>query len=139
MKEVTKRLINNFKIMKLGIDFCGYKIDKCESLDFHHLIIPKRHCCILGIPEGGYMYWNGVVLNHNSSHPYLHLVEVYDRDKFVKITSEMMDIKHKGFLDEDNLIHIGEIFSEFEYKFGDYYTKKGKKLIKSEYLNRKYK
>ena len=81
MKEITKQIIKDFKIMKLGYDFMGYKVDRKESLSFHHLIIPYRECKSFGLGEG-YLYWNGAILRQNTSHDYLHLIESKDLNCF---------------------------------------------------------
>lgn len=44
MKSITKLMINEFKIMQLGFDFMGYRVEKQNSLSFHHLIVPRRKC-----------------------------------------------------------------------------------------------
>ena len=44
MKPITREMIKIYNIRKLGYDFMGYKINRMESLSFHHLIIPKREC-----------------------------------------------------------------------------------------------
>ena len=44
MKQVTKDMIDDFKIMKKKIDFMGYEVDSKNGLSFHHLIVPKRNC-----------------------------------------------------------------------------------------------
>ena len=131
MKEVTKDLINNFNINELGYDFMGYEKQYKDMLSFHHLLIPNRY-------GGPYAYWNGVIL-YTIPHKYLHLIECKDYNTFCYITSEMQDMKVKGYLDTYNLKLIGELLSEFEYKFDGKLTSKGKKLIKPEFKNRLYK
>ena len=42
MKEITKLMINEFKLRQLGYDFMGYRLKRRESLSFHHLIIANR-------------------------------------------------------------------------------------------------
>ena len=81
MKEITKIMVNDFKIMKLGFDFMGYKVDKKQSLSFHHLVIPYRYCQKLGLGEG-YFYRNGAILRQDTSHDYLHLIENIDPEIF---------------------------------------------------------
>ena len=130
MKEVTKLLINDFKIQELGHDFMGYSLQQGDVYTFHHAIVPNR--------EGGpYAYWNGVIL-FSTPHQYLHAIESVDDSYFYYITSEMLDMKMKGYLDEDNLIEINNILSDFESKYRNKYTRRGKKLIKDKYLNRKF-
>ena len=74
MKEITKIMVNDFKIMKLGMDFMGYHVNRKQDLSYHHLIIPRRHCKEAGLGEG-YLYWNGAILRQNTSHDYLHIIE----------------------------------------------------------------
>ena len=44
MREITKKMIEYYKIMKLGYDFMGYPALKKNTLSFHHLIVPRRNC-----------------------------------------------------------------------------------------------
>lgn len=139
MKEVTKDLINDFNIYDLGYDFMGCNVYKNDLLDFHHLLIPRRECAKKGIPFDGYIYENGSILKHGASHQELHLIEIYDYNMFLNITSEMQDMKVKGWLDPYNLKLISEMLSEFEYENMSRVSKKGKRLIKNSYLDRHYK
>lgn len=126
MKQVTKLLINDFKIKQLGFDFMGYKIQKNETLSFHHLIIPNRN-------NGAMEYWNGAILSSDTSHPYLHLIESIDYDIFSYITSEMIDMKIKGYLDLDNIRQIYTLLEYFEKEHQNKKNTKGKYLIKEKY------
>lgn len=132
MKEITKLMINEFKIKKLGYDFMGYKLQKDKSLTFHHLIIPRRHCEDYNLGDG-YYEWNGAILVRNTSHDYLHLIEAKDHDIFLKITSEMIDQNIKGRLDIENLRRINELLKHFEKEHSADVNSKGKILIKEEY------
>ena len=135
MKEITKIMVNDFKIMKLGMDFMGYHVNRKQDLSFHHLIIPRRHCKEAGLGEG-YLYWNGAILRQNTSHDYLHIIEKIDPDIFYELTSEMIDENIKGRLDTDNLKRIHDLLLYFEREHCGDRTKKGKLLIKEEYLRR---
>lgn len=135
MKEITEHMIKKFKIMKLKFDFMGYVVDKKESLSFHHLIIPRRDCKKFGLGDG-YLYWNGSILNQNTSHDYLHLIERIDYDLFLAITSEMIDENIKGYLDIENIRYINDCLSYFERNHCSDRDKKGKLLIKEEYTRR---
>ncbi len=126
-------MIKDFRIMKLGFDFMGYKVDRKQSLSFHHLIIPHRESQKYGIGDG-YLYWNGAILRQNSSHDYLHIIEAKDYDLFLAITSEMIDQNVKGYLDKENLIYIRGCLELFEREHCSDRTSKGKKLIKEEYI-----
>ena len=136
MKEITKLMIKKYELMKLGYDFMGYDIINKNNLSFHHLIIPHRNCKALGLGEG-YLEWNGAILNQNTSHNYLHLIEAKDYDMFLAITSELIDENVKGHLDIDNLRRIHDILECFEREHSNDRSKKGKVLIKQEYMRRR--
>lgn len=130
MKEVTRLMINEYKLKQLKFDFMGYTFDRTESLSFHHLIVPRRH--------GGPMTkQNGAILRQNTSHDYLHRIEGIDFDMFCAITSEMLDENIKGYLDIKNLKKIRDILLCFEREYSGTTTKKGKKIIKPEYIERR--
>ena len=133
MKEITKIMVNDFKIMKLGMDFMGYRVNRKQDLSYHHLIIPRRHCKEAGLGEG-YLYWNGAILRQNTSHDYLHIIEKIDPDIFYELTSEMIDENIKGRLDTDNLKRIHDLLLYFEREHDHDRTKKGKLLIKREFV-----
>ena len=133
MKNITEQMIKDFKIMKLGFDFMGYKVDKKQSLSFHHLIIPHRESKNYGIGEG-YLYWNGAILRQNTSHDYLHIIEKIDPDIFYELTSEMIDENIKSRLDIDNLKRIHDLLLYFEREHDHDTSKKGKLLIKREFV-----
>lgn len=133
MREVTKIMINDFKIMKLGMDFMGYHVNRKQDLSYHHLIIPRRHCKEARLGEG-YLYWNGAILRQNTSHDYLHLIENIDPEIFYELTSEMIDENIKGRLDIDNLKRIHDLLLYFEREHDHDTSKKGKLLIKREFV-----
>lgn len=135
MREITKQMIEHYKIMKLKIDFMGYEVNKKNTLSFHHLIVPKRCSQQNGLGEG-YLWWNGAILNQSTSHEYLHLIEAKDYDIFLAITSEMIDENIKGYLDRDNLLKIRDILEQFEKEHCSDRGKRGNLLIKDSYLKR---
>ena len=130
MKEITRQMFYDFKMDELGYDWMGYEFCNPNCLSFHHLIVPNR----LG---GAMSYENGSILCGNTSHPYLHLIEAKEYELFMYITSEIIDMKNKGYIDKRNLKNINEILEYFEYKHIEDKGKKGKYLIKEEYLNRR--
>ena len=136
MREITKLMIKKYELMKLGYDFMGYDIINKNNLSFHHLIIPHRDCRAMGLGEG-YLEWNGAILNQNTSHNYLHLIEAKDYDMFLAITNELIDENIKGHLDIDNLRRIHDILKCFEREHSNDRSKKGKVLIKQEYMRRR--
>ena len=133
MREVTKLMIKDFKIMKLGYDFMGYKVNRTKDLSFHHLIIPHRESKSYGLGEG-YLYWNGAILRQDTSHEYAHVIEKIDPEIFYELTSEMIDENIKGRLDTDNLKRIHDLLLYFEREHDHDTTKKGKLLIKREFV-----
>ena len=44
MREITREMIKEYRLMKLGYDFMGYEIKNKQDLSFHHLIVPRRNC-----------------------------------------------------------------------------------------------
>lgn len=135
MRQVTKLLINDFKIKELGYDFMGFFLAKEDTLSFHHLIFSKEFCRMAKLGKG-YWYWNGVILSQEISHEYLHLIQRTEDELFRYITSEMIDMKAKGFLDPYNLYNISQILDYFEDKHIEEKTDKGNYLIKRKYINR---
>ena len=129
MKGITKLMINEFKIKQLGYDFMGFAVDRISDCTAHHLIIPARN-------GGKLERWNTSILNGNTSHPYAHLIEMKDPDIFYAITSEMIDMNIKGYLDITNLRNINELLEQFEREHCSDRNKKGKLLIKEEYTKR---
>lgn len=129
MKEVTKLLIDEFKIKQLGYDFMGYSLQQNDIYTFHHLIIPARK-------NGPIARWNGAILCGKTAHPYLHIIEGRDYDMFCYITSEMIDMNIKGYLDIDNLKRINDVLTLFEKEYSGARTRKGKILIKEEFTKR---
>lgn len=136
MRDVTKLMVKDFKIMSLGYDFMGYNARNKEMLSFHHLIVPRTDCRIIGLDEG-YYYWNGVILVKNTSHDYLHLIESKDLDMFFAITSEMIDMKASGRLETHNLRKINDVLCQFEKEYDTKTDKKGRVLIKERYYKRR--
>ena len=129
MKEVTRLMIREFNIKKLGYDFMGYSLQKDDIYTFHHLIIPNR--------KGGVVSRdNGAILCGKSSHPYLHLIEYIDPEIFYYITAEMIDENIKGKLDVNNLRKINDLLTYFEREHSTDRNKRGKLLIKDAYYDR---
>jgi len=133
MREITQEMIKTFKIDKLGFDFMGYTFKRKGDLSFHHLIIPRRESKQYGIGEG-YLFWNGAILKQNTSHEYLHIIEQYDKDMFNAITSEMIDENFLRRIEISNLKHIRDILLQFEKEYCGGYSKKGKPIIREEYI-----
>ena len=135
MREVTKIMIKKYALNKLKYDFMGYTFERTIQLSFHHLIIPRRCCHGFDIGEG-FLFCNGAILRQNTSHNYLHLIEHYDLDRFLSITSEMIDENIKGYLDFENLKRINDILCSFEREYCSQVDKNNHYIIKEEYLKR---
>ena len=105
MREVTREMVKEYELKKLGYDFMGYTFNNRNELSFHHLIVPKRDCKKKGLGEG-YLKWNGAILNQNTSHPYLHTIERFDRELFLEITKEMVEENLRGEINIENLKRI---------------------------------
>lgn len=129
-------MIHDFEINKLKYDFMGGTFNNTKELSFHHTIIKHRDCPKYGLGEG-YLYWNGSILVQKTSHEEAHVIEQYDEKAFAYLTSELIDINAKGHIDMENLIRIRNILLDFEYKYRNQRTKKGKKLIKTEYITKR--
>ena len=136
MRDITKLMIEKYKLLELKYDFMGYEFNKEKDITFHHLIVPKRICIAQNIPESGYLDWNCALLQKNA-HNYAHIVERYDRDMFNAITLQMIDENLKGFLDTKNLKAIDDVLSQFEKEYCGARTKHGDPLIKEEYTRRR--
>lgn len=134
MRTITIQMINDFKLKRLGYDFAGYTFDKTNQLAFHHLIVPRRECKARNIPSEGYLYWNGAILRQNTSHDYLHTIENYDYDRFLAITSELIDENILGELSIENLRRIRDILISFEREYSGKRTNKGNLIIKESYV-----
>ena len=136
MKTITRDMMKDYNIHKLGYDFMGYTFDRREDLSFHHLVVPKRDCKAAGLGEG-YLKWNGAILNQNTSHDYLHIIERMDRDTFLRITAEMVEENLKGKLDIDNLKRIRELLLYFEDRYEKETNSKGQLILKRKFITKR--
>ncbi len=127
MKAVTDNMIHIFSMKKLKFDFMGYTFKRTNSLSYHHLIVPAR--C-----GGKETVENGAVLNRQTAHDYLHRIENVDPDIFYYITSEMIDENIKRKIDIYNLRKIRDLLEYFEREHCSDRMRKGKLLIKEEYI-----
>ena len=119
MKFITEKMYKDFDMKKTGYDFMGYTFKYKDELSFHHTMIARRDCTKLNVPSEGYLEWNGAILKQLTSHNYLHYIEKKDYDRFLAITSELIDENIKGKIDKDNLIMIRDILLSFEREYTD--------------------
>ena len=123
MKPCQQNLINRYALLKLKYDFMGYPFKELCDLSFHHLIIPRNISFQKGF-QRGYYEWNGVMLGMYTSHEYLHVIERKDYERFLAITSELLDECFKGRLSIENLLAIDDILSGFEREFTSFIKQK---------------
>lgn len=132
MKEVTREMIRTFKLNKLGYDQMGYIFTNTKQLSYHHMIIANK--------DGGPMtFENGAILRQNTSHDYLHRINLVDPEIFYLITSELIDENIKRRVDIENLKRIRDLLLYFEREHDRDYTKKGHLLIRREYIKERVK
>lgn len=129
MKEITKLMINEYRIKKIGYDFMGYTFVSPTDLSFHHLIVPKDQ-------GGKEESMNGAILVRKTSHDYLHIIEKYDREIFDKITLLMIKENISGKIDLDSIKYINDLLLIFEEKHSEDTFKNGALIIKDIFRKR---
>lgn len=134
MKTIKEEMIRDYKLKKLGYDFMGYTFNNINELSFHHLIVAKKDSEAMGIGDG-YLKWNGAILKQSTSHDYLHLIQRLDEELFLRITYQMIEENANGRLDIENLKKIRDILLYFEKEHQFDRDKKGRVLIKREYIH----
>lgn len=132
MKPITREMIKIYQLNKLGFDFMGYFFEQNEQLSYHHNAIPKRN-------GGAETIRNGAILVRKTSHDYIHAIERVDPEIFFLITSELINENLKGKIDIENLRKIRDLLLYFENDHTHERSKKGKLLIKKEYLTNRVK
>lgn len=126
MLHITRVMITAYNITDM--DFMGYSVDRSNA-NFHHLIIPRRN----GGPK---TVSNGAILNKDTSHPYLHVVEGKDYELFYLITREMINENKLGRLDINSIKKIYNYLEIFEREHSADVNFNGESLIREEYTKR---
>lgn len=126
MLHITRVMITAFNIT--DTDFMGYSVDKTNA-NFHHLIVPRRN-------GGAKSISNGAILNKDTSHSYLHIIELKDYDIFYEVTKEMMKENKLGKIDLECIRRIDDILNTFEREHSGETNFLGEELIKEEYTKR---
>ena len=134
MREIANIMIHAFNLNKLKYDFAGYTFDRTKQLSFHHLRISKHDCKALNIPSEGYLYWNGAILRQDTSHDYFHTIVNYVYDRFLAITSELIDENILGELSIESLKRIRDVLESFEREYSNERSKSGNLIIKESYV-----
>ena len=96
MQDITKLMVNKYRLKKLRYDFMGYFFVSPTELSYHHLIVEKK--------DGGEeTVENGVILVRKTSHDYIHIIKAFDLNIFKKITEELIKENRSGKIDMENL------------------------------------
>lgn len=126
MLHITRVMINCYNLS--DIDFMGYTMNR-DNASFHHLIIPKRN-------GGTKTKSNGAILNKDTSHPYLHVIETKDYEIFYRITKEMIKENRFGKLDLEKIKKIYDLLEYFEREHCGELNILGEPIIKKEFTIR---
>ena len=126
MLHITRVMLGEFNLT--DTDFMGYSIDRSNA-NFHHLIVPHRNNGVKTIN-------NGAVLNKDTSHPYLHIIEFKDYEIFYRITKEMIKENKLRRLDVDCIRRIHDYLECFEKEHSGDTNFFGEPVIKEEYVKR---
>lgn len=128
MGSLANRLFYDFELHKLGYDFMGYTFDDKKEISYHH--IQPRHY------KGKTTYENGALLNRNTSHNYIHIIEEYEFQLFIELSQELI-AEHKDGITKEHLLAIRQMLEFFEQKYKEQYTKRGILIVKEEYVRRR--
>ena len=126
-KSVREEMIRLYQLKRLGFDFMGYTFNNKGQLSYHHLIVAKKY-------GGKSTIENGAILRQNTSHDYLHKIELTDREIFELITNRMIEMNRNCKLDVENLRMIRDLLLYFEREHDHDTLNSGKLLIKREYV-----
>ena len=124
--NITNVMFTEFNITDM--DFMGYALSR-DRANYHHLIIPRRN-------GGAKTVNNGAILNKDTSHPYLHVIEYIDYDIFYRITREMIDENKSRRIKPENIAKIDDLLRVFEREHSSESNCNGEQLIKEEYTKR---
>lgn len=129
MKDVTKLIVNKYRIKKIGYDFMGYTFVSPTDLSYHHLLIEREK-------GGEESVENGSVLVRKTAHDYVHIIEQFDKEIFYRIRNEIIEEKEKGFIDIENIKRINDLLLLFEEKHSEDTFKSGSLIIRDIYKER---
>ena len=126
MKGITREMLKIY-VPESNLDWMNYKLVK-KQLTFHHIV--KKS-------EGGlYTIDNGALLNR-ISHDYLNVIEYSDHKTYEALNRIFKIVNNQRYEpDKEQREIIEYLLREYEYKHREDTTKKGKRLIKKEYLDR---
>lgn len=127
MREVSKQIIDDYRLRKFKIEFMGFYFNTINDLSFHHYLVARRDCKDKGLGDG-YTYENGVMLETHS-HQLLHNIENIDTDIFYAITSHFLNMKIKEALTKEDLLAIQDMLTYFIREHDRDRNSKGKLII----------
>lgn len=128
MSRLRERLYKEYGIEKLGYDCMGYEFRSKSELSTHH-IIPRF--------QGGETKKNNLsILNRNSSHNYIHLIQDYDYKTFLQISKVLFEEAKTREITMEHLAEINDLLDFFEDKFKNEESRNGSPLIKPEFKTR---
>lgn len=129
MSRLRERLCKDYRIEELGYDFLGYTFDSRKDLSTHHIV--PRHL-------GGHTKKNNLcILSRDTAHNYIHIIESYDFDIFMRLTQCLLNEVKNGKIGIEELERIEELLLIFEDKYKDEQTKSGELLIRPEYKEKR--
>lgn len=126
MKQITREMLRIYKPIS-NLDWLNYKLVK-KDLTFHHIV---KKC------EGGREIITNGALLMPIPHQYLHIIEYKDFKTYKHINDVFRLINnqlHEPTQEQRETLEY--ILQEFENKHKDDRTSRGKRLIKTEYLDR---
>lgn len=130
MSQIVSEMTKMYRLR--GHDFMGYTYRTINDLSYHHII--KRE------DNGPKTFSNGAVLNSDTSHPYLHLIEERDIEMYMYINNVLRMINDQQSSPTiGQLKAIREVLLQFEREHMDDTNSKGKRLIKPKYIERRIK
>ena len=126
MKQITREMLRIYKPVS-NLDWMNYKLVK-KDLTFHHIV--KK-------VEGGKEIISNGALLMPIPHQYLHIIEFKDFKTYKHINDIFRIVNDQEYEPtKEQRETIEYILQEFEIKHKDDRTSRGKKLIKTEYLQR---
>lgn len=125
MNKNKRLLMHIYGVERLGYDCMGYILEKGDIFTYHH-IVAARHGGIETLD-------NGAILCGKTAHPYLHVIEKYDKRMFLSINEILLRMNQGRKIDMESLKAINEILSRFEYKFEGEENELGQPIVKPIY------
>ena len=130
MKPITREMIQIWNMDKT--DWMSYRISRKNPFTFHHAFVPARH-------GGKYTINNGAILCGQTSHPYIHVIEANDMDRFEYLTEILREINEQRRMPSlEQFRRMRSCLESFEREYSGKRTSKGKVVIKKEFTERRF-